>query len=135
MTILQYIDKAHDKIYNANSFYSRGLTADAAALRFFIRTSYEISNRQLNQIQNWRQNRSKMGGLAHHFGGPRRHFGIILGVWAGSGSQVRFGRRFERLLGEFKSQDGSNLKPKMFPSWTQNSRKTKTKIYNFSDGL
>ena len=32
-----------------------------------------------------------------------------------------FGRRFERVLGKSKSQDGSNLRPKMAPSWTQNS--------------
>ena len=41
-------------------------------------------------------------------GGRGDHFGSILEVW-GSGSQVRLGRRFGRLLGDFKTQDGSNL--------------------------
>ena len=35
------------------------------------------------------------------WGGLGRDFGAILGVWAGSGSQVRLGRRFGRLLGDF----------------------------------
>ena len=34
-------------------------------------------------------------------GGRGGHFGAILGVWAGSGSQMRLGRRFGRLLGDF----------------------------------
>ena len=58
----------------------------------------------------------------------RRHFGPILGVWAGSGSQMRVGRRSWRLLGDFMSQDGSNLRPKMAPSWSQNGIKIDAKI-------
>ena len=56
------------------------------------------------------------------------HFGAILGVWAGSGSQMRLRRRSGRLLGDFKSQDGSNLRPKMAPSWSQNGIKIDAKI-------
>ena len=51
------------------------------------------------------------------------HFGAILGVWAGSGSQMRLSRRSGRLLGDFKSQDGSNLRPKMAPRSRQNGVK------------
>ena len=65
-----------------------------------------------------------MGGLGPHFGGPGGHFGPILEVWGGSGSQVRLGR----LLDDFKSQDGSNLRPKMAPSWNQNGIKIDAKI-------
>ena len=36
-----------------------------------------------------------------------RDFGAILGVWAGSGSQVRLGRRFGGLLGDFKCLEAS----------------------------
>ena len=52
----------------------------------------------------------------------------MLGVWAGSGSEMRLGRRLERLLGDLKSQDGSNLRPKMAPSWSQNGIKIDAKI-------
>ena len=64
-------------------------------------------------------------------GGRGCQFGSILGVWAGSGSQVHLGRRFGRLLGDFKSQDGSNLRPKMAPSWSQNGIKIVAKIESF----
>ena len=40
-----------------------------------------------------------MGGLGHHFGGSGHRFGTLLGVWAGSCSQMRPGRHFGRLLG------------------------------------
>ena len=72
-----------------------------------------------------------MGGLGHHFGGSGGHFGPILEVWGGSGSQVRLGRRFGRLLDDFKSQDGSNLRPKMVPSWSRNGIKFDAKIVDF----
>ena len=55
-----------------------------------------------------------MGGLEYHFGGRGLHFGGILGVWAGSGSQMHLGRRSGRLLGDFKSQDSSNSGPRWF---------------------
>ena len=51
-----------------------------------------------------------------------------MGVWARSGSQMRVERRSWRLLGDFKSQDGSNLRPKMAPSWSQNGIKIDAKI-------
>ena len=69
-----------------------------------------------------------MGGLGPHFEGSGGHSGPILDVWGGSGSQVRLGRRFGRLLDDFKSQDGSNLRPKMAPSWSQNGIKIDAKI-------
>ena len=62
------------------------------------------------------------------FGGRGRHFGAILGVWARSGSQMRVEKRSWRLLGDFMSQDGSNLRPKMVPSWSQNGIKIDAKI-------
>ena len=62
------------------------------------------------------------------WGGRGRHVGPILEVWASCGSQVRLGRRFGRLLGDFRSQDGSNLKPDMVPSWSQNGMKIDAKI-------
>ena len=76
-----------------------------------------------------------MGGLGPHFGGSGGHFGPILEVWGGSGSQVRLGRRFGRLLDDFKSQDGSNLRPKMAPSWSQNGIKIVAKIESFFDAF
>ena len=76
-----------------------------------------------------------MGSLGPHFGGSGGHFGPILEVWGGSGSQVRLGRRFGRLLDDFKSQDGSNLRPKMAPSWSQNGIKIDAKIYYFLDAF
>ena len=69
------------------------------------------------------------------FGGRGRHFGAILGVWARSGSQMRVERRSWRLLGDFKSQDGSNLRPKMAPSWSQNGIKIDAKIHYFLDAF
>ena len=84
-----------------------------------------------------------MGGRGLHFGasgasfwgGPGHHFGLSgvpfwhnFGVWAGSGSQMRLWKRFGRLLGDFKSQDGSNLGPKMAPSWRQDGIKIDAKI-------
>ena len=64
---------------------------------------------------------------------------VILGqFWksgGGSGSQVRLGRRFGRLLDDFKSQDGSNLRPKMAPSWSQNGIKIVAKIESFFDAF
>ena len=46
-------------------------------------------------------------------GGSGLHFRAILGVWAGSGSQVRLGRCFGRLLGGSWSRLGAVLGPKM----------------------
>ena len=68
-------------------------------------------------------------------GGQGLHFGIILGVWASSGSQMRLGRRFGRLLGDFQSQDGSNLGPKKVPSWSRNGVKIDEKIAQKFDGF
>ena len=68
-------------------------------------------------------------------GGRGLHFGIILGVWAGSGSQMRLGRRLGRLLGDFQSQDGSNLRPKRAPNWSQNCIKIDAKICRKIDGF
>ena len=76
-----------------------------------------------------------MKGLGYHFGGRVCHFGTILGLWAGSGSQMRVGRRFGRFLNDFKSQDGSNLRPKMAPSWSQNGIKIDAKITYFFDAF
>ena len=70
--------------------------------------------------------KSKVWGII--LGGRGLHFGVILGVWAGSGSQMRLGRRLGRLLGDFQSQDGSNLGPKKVPSWSQNGVKIDEKI-------
>ena len=58
-----------------------------------------------------------------------------MGIWAGSGSQIRLGRRFGRLLGDFQSQDGSNLRPKKVPSWSQNGVKIDEKIDQQIDGF
>ena len=69
-----------------------------------------------------------MGVWGIILGGRGHHFEAILGVWAGSGSQMRVGRRSWRLLGDFMSQDGSNLRPKMAPSWSQNGIKIDAKI-------
>ena len=76
-----------------------------------------------------------MGGLGPHFGGSGGHFGPILEVWGGSGSQVRLGRRLGRLLDDFKSQDSSNLRPKMAPSWSPNGIKFDAKIESFFDAF
>ena len=76
-----------------------------------------------------------MGVWGIIFGGRGRHFGAILEVWAGSGSQMRVGRRSGRLLGDFKGQDGSKLKPKMVPSWNQNGIKIDAKIANLFDAF
>ena len=76
-----------------------------------------------------------MWGLGPHLGGRGCQFGSILVVWAGSGSQVHLGRRFGRLLGDFKSQDGSNLRPKMAPSWSQNGINIDAKIESFFDAF
>ena len=76
-----------------------------------------------------------MGGLGPHFGWSGGHLGPILEVWGGSGSQVRLGRRFGRLLNNFKSQDGSNLRPKMAPSWDQNDIKIVAKFESFFDAF
>ena len=58
-----------------------------------------------------------------------------MGVLAGSGSQMRLGRRFGRLVGEFQSQDGSNLRPKRVPSWNQDGVKIDAKIDRKLDGF
>ena len=47
--------------------------------------------------------------------GSGLHFRAILGVWAGSGSQVRLGTCFGQLLGESWSRLGAVLRPKMDP--------------------
>ena len=56
-----------------------------------------------------------MRDVRHHFGGSGLHFRAILGVWAGSGSKVRLGRSFGRLLGGSWSRLGAVLGPKMDP--------------------
>ena len=61
-------------------------------------------------------------------GGRGLHFGVILGVWAGSGSQMRLGRRLGRLLGDFQSQHGPNMAPSWVPRWSQNGEKNDAKI-------
>ena len=61
-------------------------------------------------------------------GGRGLHFGVILGVWAGSGSQMRLGRRLGRLLGDFQSQHGPNMAPSWVPRWSQNGEKIDAKI-------
>ena len=48
---------------------------------------------------------------------------------------MRLGRRFGRLLGDFQSQDGSNLGPKKVPSWSQNGVKIDEKIDQTIDGF
>ena len=68
-------------------------------------------------------------------GGRGGHLGSILEVWGGSGSQVRLGRRLGRLLDDFKSQDSSNLRPKMAPSWSPNGIKFDAKIESFFDAF
>ena len=70
-----------------------------------------------------------MGGLGPHFGGCS--FWANFGGLGGSGSQVRLGRRLGRLLDDFKSQDSSNLRPKMAPSWSPNGIKFDAKIESF----
>ena len=56
------------------------------------------------------------------------HFGAILGVWAGSGSEMHHGRRLGRLLRDLESQDGSSLRPKMAPRWSQTDIKIDSSI-------
>ena len=51
-----------------------------------------------------------------------------MGVWAGSGSQMRLGRRLGRLLGDFQSQHGPNMAPSWVPRWSQNGEKIDAKI-------
>ena len=75
------------------------------------------------------------GGLGPHFGRSGAPFWHNFGVWAGSGSQMRLWKRFGRLLGDFKSQDGSNLRPKMAPNWSQNGIKIDAKITQFFDAF
>ena len=41
---------------------------------------------------------------------------------------MRLGRRFRRLLGDFQNHDGSNLRPKRAPSWSQHGTKSDAKI-------
>ena len=48
---------------------------------------------------------------------------------------MRLGRRLGRLLGDFQSQDGSNLGPKKVPSWSQNGVKIDEKIDQKFDGF
>ena len=76
-----------------------------------------------------------MGDLGRHFGRSGGHFGPILEVWGVSGSQMRLGRRFGRLLDDFKSQDGSNLRPKRDPSWSRNGIKIDSQIDQFLDAF
>ena len=61
------------------------------------------------------------------------HFGAILGVWAGSGSQARLGRHLGRLQGGFRPQHGPNLGPKMAPSWNQYRTQNDATIDHFVD--
>ena len=68
-------------------------------------------------------------------GGRGLYFGAILGVWAGCGFQVRFGRRFGRLLGGLRGQHGANLRPKMGPSGSQNGINIDAKIAQFLDAF
>ena len=78
-----------------------------------------------------------MKGLGHHFGRSGApfwsDFGGLGGFW--SGSQIRLGRRFGRFMGDFQSQDGSNLGPKKVPSWSQNGVKIDEKIDQKIDGF
>ena len=73
-----------------------------------------------------------LGGLGEGLGG---NFWVIVVVWAGSGSQMRLGRRFWRLLDDFKRQDGSKLRPKRVPSWSQNSIRIDAEIDQKIDAL
>ena len=61
-------------------------------------------------------------------GGRGLHFGVILGVWAGSGSQMRLGRRFGGLL-------GTKMGPSWSPRWDQvgpkKALKSMPKSHNF----
>ena len=72
-----------------------------------------------------------MGGSGASFWEVGWSFWPNFGGLGVSGSQVRLGRRFGRLLDDFKSQDGSNLRPKMAPSWEQNDIKIAAKFEFF----
>ena len=48
---------------------------------------------------------------------------------------MRLGRRFVWFMGDFQSQDGSNLGPKKVPSWSQNGVKIDEKIDQKFDGF
>ena len=73
-----------------------------------------------------------LGGLGEGLGG---NFWVIVVAWAGSGSQMRLGRRFWRLLDDFKRQDGSKLRPKRVPSCSQNSIRSDAEIDQKIDAL
>ena len=71
----------------------------------------------------------RVGGFI--FGDRGLHFGNILGAWTDSGSQTRLGRRLGRLLGDSRSQDGSNLGPKMASSGNTNRSKVDAQTFIF----
>ena len=75
------------------------------------------------------------GVLGHYFGCRGFYVGAILSVWAGSGSQMRLGRRFGRLLADSSGQDDSILRPKRVPSCSQNGTKIDAKIDRNIDGF
>ena len=66
-----------------------------------------------------------MGGLGPHFGGSGApfwsHFGGLGGFWLPNAS-------WEAIWGAPGNQDGSKLKPKMGPSWTQKGIKIDAQI-------
>ena len=74
-----------------------------------------------------------VGGLI--FGGRGLRFGAILGVWADSRFQSRLGRRLGWLLGDYRGQDGLNLRAKMVPSWSQNGTKIDAEIDSIMDAI
>ena len=100
-----------------------------------------VQNRFQNGFKNWFVYPKLMSKSIPHGGSGASFWGVGWSFWAnfgglgGSGSQVRLGRRFGRLLDDFKSQDGSNLRPKMAPSWSQNGIKNFAKIESFFDAF
>ena len=66
-----------------------------------------------------------MGGLGPHFGGSGApfwsHFGGLGGLWLPNAS-------WEAIWGAPGNQDGSKLKPKMGPSWSQKGIKIDAQI-------
>ena len=73
-----------------------------------------------------------MGGLGPHFGGSGApfwsHFGGLGGSWLPNAS-------WEAIWGAPGNQDGSKLKPKMGPSWSQKGIKIDARIAQFFDAI
>ena len=63
------------------------------------------------------------------------YFGAILEVWAGCSFQVRFGRRFGRLLGGLRGQHNPYLRPKMGSSGSPDGINIDAKIAQFLDAF